>query len=216
MRSVDVYQGDLTTKARIREAALQLFAEHGVAATTVRAIATLADVSPGLVIHHFGSKEGLRRTVDDLVISRITLALGEVPLDRPGADVVDQRAEVLAAVLRPQPAVFQYLARALSEPTEGAAELFRRLFRTARADRALEDAGLIRGDSDPFWRAVQQLVLIVGPLLLQPSIERELGGSLFESGNFERWMRATADLLKHGLYAPADDTVPASTAPERG
>ncbi len=51
---------------------------------------------------------------------------------------------------------------------------------------------MIRTGSDPLWRALQQLVLIVGPLLLRPLIEQQLGGSLFEPGNFERWMRANA------------------------
>jgi hypothetical protein len=47
---------------------------------------------------------------------------------------------------------------------------------------------------------MQQLVLVVAPLMLRPLVERELGGSLLEERNFERWMRATTDLLQHGLY----------------
>jgi TetR/AcrR family transcriptional regulator, regulator of cefoperazone and chloramphenicol sensitivity len=202
----DPAPSDLTAKAQLREVALRLFAERGVGATSVRSIAAAAGVSPGLVIHHYGSKDGLRAAVDEAVVARITRALGEVPLDGSGGEVIEQRAEVLARALQPQPAVFQYIARALSEDSEGADELFRRLFAAARADRALEDAGAIRADSDPFWRALQQLVLIVGPLLLRRPIERELGGSLLERENFERWMRATADLLRRGLYTEAPPT----------
>jgi hypothetical protein len=77
---------------------------------------------------------------------------------------------------------------------------------------------VIRTDSDPLWRALQQLVLIVGPLLLRPLVEQQLGGSLFEPGNFERWMRANADLLKHGLYTPPTPSTPtrAASPPEPG
>lgn len=205
MRIAEVEQSDLTAKARMRETALVLFAEGGIAATSLRAIAGAAGVSPGLVVHHFGSKDGLRRAVDEIVVKRITLTLSEVAIDGSGAELIDQRAEVLTRVLRSQPALLQYIARALGEDTEAGREFFHRLFLAARTDRALEEAGAIRGDSDPFWRALQQLVLIVGPLLLRPFVERELGGSLFESENFEHWMRANADLLKRGLYTLPTD-----------
>jgi hypothetical protein len=45
----------------IRDAAIGYFAEHGFTSTTVRAIAAKAEVSPALVIHHFGPKENLAR-----------------------------------------------------------------------------------------------------------------------------------------------------------
>lgn len=45
--------------ARILATARELFAEHGWAGTTIRAIARGADVDPALVYHYFGSKEAL-------------------------------------------------------------------------------------------------------------------------------------------------------------
>src|SRR6188508_3529955 len=62
-----VDEGDLTAKATIRNAALRLFADRGPDAVTVRDVAAAADVSPGLVMHHFGSKAGLREAVDEHV-----------------------------------------------------------------------------------------------------------------------------------------------------
>jgi TetR/AcrR family transcriptional regulator, regulator of cefoperazone and chloramphenicol sensitivity len=56
MRSAD----DLTAAARIRDAAIEQFGEHGFG-TGLRAIAEAAGVSAALVIHHFGSKQGLRQ-----------------------------------------------------------------------------------------------------------------------------------------------------------
>jgi TetR/AcrR family transcriptional regulator, regulator of cefoperazone and chloramphenicol sensitivity len=213
VRSIELEQDDLTAKARLRETALALFADHGIAATSLRSIAAAAGVSPGLVIHHFGTKDGLRRAVDAVVVKRIAAALSEVPItSSSGASLIDQRAEVLARVLRPQPALLQYVAQALSESGPAAGELFALLYAAASADQALADAGAIRADSDPVWRALQQLVLIVGPLLLRPLVEQQLGGPLFEPGNFERWMRANADLLKHGLYTPPAPSTPAQTA----
>lgn len=50
-------RGVLST--RILAAARDEFAQHGMAGTTIRAIARTADVDPALVYHYFGSKEAL-------------------------------------------------------------------------------------------------------------------------------------------------------------
>lgn len=57
---------DQTTKARIRDAAILRFAQDGLEAS-VRSIAADAGVSAGLVMHHFGSRAGLRQSCDDHV-----------------------------------------------------------------------------------------------------------------------------------------------------
>ncbi|GGN56674.1 TetR family transcriptional regulator [Actinoplanes lobatus] len=62
---------DLTARARIREAAIALFAERGVASASIRDIAQAAGVSSGLLRHHFGSKEGLRDACDEWAMSRV-------------------------------------------------------------------------------------------------------------------------------------------------
>ncbi|WP_020537774.1 TetR/AcrR family transcriptional regulator [Lewinella cohaerens] len=48
-----------TKKERILEAALELFAKQGFAATSTNAIAKKAGVSEGLLFKHFGNKQGL-------------------------------------------------------------------------------------------------------------------------------------------------------------
>jgi TetR/AcrR family transcriptional regulator, regulator of cefoperazone and chloramphenicol sensitivity len=201
MRTAALLDSDLTARARIRDAAMELFGTEGVAATSLRAVARAAAVSPGLIVHHFGSKEGLIRTVDEAVLARIDLALSEVPIEGSGAELIAQRAEVVAAFLRGQPALCDYLGRALSERTEASAQLFHRLFAFAARDERLIAAGVLRADSDPFWRAMHQVILVVGPLLLRPLIERELGGELLAEDNARRWTLARTDLLQHGLYA---------------
>src|SRR5215210_7391715 len=201
MRTAGVLESDLTGRARIRDAAMELFGAEGVAATSLRAVARAAGVSPGLIVHHFGSKEGLIRAVDEAVLARIELALSEVPIEGAEAELIEGRAEVVAAFLRGQPALCDYLGRALSERTEASAELFHRLFASAARDERLVSAGVLRSETDPFWRAMHQGILVVGPLLIRPLIERELGGDLLDEDNMRRWTRALRDLLQHGLYA---------------
>ncbi len=61
-------RGDLTGRARLRDAAIECFAAHGFD-ESLRAIASRAGVSAGLVRHHFGSKEALRAECDATVLA---------------------------------------------------------------------------------------------------------------------------------------------------
>ena len=72
---------DLTARARIRDAAIRLFAERGAAGTTVRDIADAAGVSPGLLRHHFGSKEALREICDVYMLDRLMKIKEELYLE---------------------------------------------------------------------------------------------------------------------------------------
>ncbi|AQZ63427.1 hypothetical protein BKM31_19910 [[Actinomadura] parvosata subsp. kistnae] len=51
--------GTSGTREAIVRAAQQSFAERGYTATTIRGVATAADVDPALVLQFFGSKDGL-------------------------------------------------------------------------------------------------------------------------------------------------------------
>jgi AcrR family transcriptional regulator len=53
------------TEARILEAATQVFFSAGYDRTTIRAVASVAEVDAGLVMHYFGSKQELYRRVID-------------------------------------------------------------------------------------------------------------------------------------------------------
>ncbi|MFI1463297.1 TetR/AcrR family transcriptional regulator [Nocardia carnea] len=89
MRSSD----DLTTRARIRDAAIETFGEQGFG-VGVRAIAKAAGISPGLVNHHFGSKDGLRRECDDYVRGVIRETKMSF-MNRPSAgNMLQQLAEI--------------------------------------------------------------------------------------------------------------------------
>jgi Bacterial regulatory proteins, tetR family len=67
--NVSSERADLTTAAAIRIAAMELFAERGYAAVTIRQIASAAGVSPALVIHHYGSKDKLRALLEERAVA---------------------------------------------------------------------------------------------------------------------------------------------------
>ena len=85
---------DLQAHARIRDAAMRLFGWQGIKGTTVRQIAEGAGVSPALVIHHFGSKDGLRRACDEWMMARLNAAkLGAVTGAETTASLMQAQAE---------------------------------------------------------------------------------------------------------------------------
>ena len=99
------------SRTRIRDAAAELFARDGFAATGVREIAALAGVAPALVIRHFGSKEAL-------FLDAVTMAdpLGpplQGPLETLGHDLV---AALLAARDPADGGIFASLMRASDRP----------------------------------------------------------------------------------------------------
>lgn len=60
--------GRAETRQTILEAARDLFAEHGFAGTSIRAVARAAAVDPALVPHYFANKEGLFRAALEIPI----------------------------------------------------------------------------------------------------------------------------------------------------
>ncbi len=63
---------DQDARDRIVRAALVQFANHGFRGASIRGIASAADVSPGLIQHHFGTKDGLRKACDDHVMAYLS------------------------------------------------------------------------------------------------------------------------------------------------
>jgi AcrR family transcriptional regulator len=201
IRSTPLTHEDLTARARIRDAAIELFAAQGVAGTSIREVAELAGVSPGLVMHHFGSKEGLRRAADDAVFEHLVIPAGEQRSAGSGAELLVRRAEQASAAMQSYPALCDYAGRALLEAGPTGAELFGRLLAAARTDLGrLERTGAVRKGTDDVWRAIQHILLVVGALMLRPLIEAELDEPLFAERQFRRWIDANIDLLANGLY----------------
>jgi AcrR family transcriptional regulator len=65
-------------EARILDAATQVFSSAGYDRATIRAVASAAEVDPGLVMHYFGSKQELfRRVIDAAPVPGISAAPGQ-------------------------------------------------------------------------------------------------------------------------------------------
>ncbi|MCW2713668.1 MAG: transcriptional regulator, TetR family [Frankiales bacterium] len=76
--------GDSGTRAAILAAAKEAFAASGYAATSVRAVARAAAVDPSLVLHFFGSKDGLFEAALELPMDPAVLVQGLLATPRDG------------------------------------------------------------------------------------------------------------------------------------
>ena len=152
---------DLTPRARIRDAAITVFGEHGFR-VSVRTIAAAADVSPGLVNHHFGSKDGLRAACDDRVLEVLRTHRADLLRNFTPRNIATELDEV--ADYAP---LVAYILRSFA--TGGA--LARALFQHMVDDnkRTLQegvDAGTLRPSRDPAARAHYLTLSSLGGMLL--------------------------------------------------
>jgi AcrR family transcriptional regulator len=189
-----------SSEERIVAVALSRFGASGIEATSLREIAREAGVSPALVVHHFGGRDGLIAAVDEAAL----LAFGSaysVDADGPGEDLLRRRAEQTASVMRTRPEVCAYLGRALVEGTAGSSKLFQLMVAGGRGEiESLAEKDALREDADRLWATLQHFFLIWAPLSFMPLLDRVLGGALLEEENLRRWVDANVDLLERGLY----------------
>jgi AcrR family transcriptional regulator len=152
---------DLTAAARIRDAAIDQFGRHGFG-VGLRAIAEAAGVSAALVIHHFGSKEGLRKACDDFVAEEIRSTKSDAMQSKDPASWLGQLAEI-----EDYAPLTGYVVRSLQSGGELAMTLWQRMI--DNADQYFAEgvrAGTIKESRDPYARARYLAITSGGGLLL--------------------------------------------------
>jgi AcrR family transcriptional regulator len=194
---------DLTARARIRDAAIDLFAERGFGQATVRDIAQAAGVSSGLLRHHFGSKDGLREACDEYAMARTA--------ELRAAMLQDGRLSDHAFMGAVQPVAMRlqrYLVRSLVDNPSPA--VFRRMV------EAGEDwlAGTDIKTDDPKAYAAVIVAMQIGMFLLRDQIGQAIGTDLETSAGHLRMLRAAVDIFSQPLLTP-EQTAQAQTALER-
>jgi AcrR family transcriptional regulator len=199
--AVPVQPQDLTAKARIREAALELFAGDGVAGTSMRSIAAKAGVSSSLVVHHFGSKAALRTAVDDAVLHAFDDALSGVDLSGSPLEVSEQLNTAISGIIGGDRAVRDYLARSLLEASPASFRLFDALVElVGQGLDTLEAGGHVRRGSDKTWRSYTVLFIILGPMVMSRQIEARMGVDAFDPAVVRARSACNIEILQHGLF----------------
>ncbi|WP_030914179.1 TetR/AcrR family transcriptional regulator [Streptosporangium amethystogenes] len=192
---------DLTARARIRDAALRHFGEHGFDRATTRAIAETAGVSPGLLRHHFGSKQALREACDAHLVKLISRINEQAVADTTagGVNGVNYVAASLAALGPYQ----RYLARAL---TEGWAEpVFDAMVQMSEQ----WFAGLDERRSDPPFadrkaRATVGTAMALAVGILHKHVSRGLGADVSSQEGAHLLALTLLDLYSHPWLSPEE------------
>jgi AcrR family transcriptional regulator len=200
-------------KLRLIKVAMRMFADKGYDGITVRDISAAADVSVGLINHHFGSKEGLREAVDRYFIEQFEEVLFEkrpapTSTDEGIAQSVEFTENWINRHIDDWDLTKAYMRRALLEGSDWGAGLFDRFYNVARTAVDRSDAdGSIRPDVDRLWLPLLVMYLELGTLLLEPYVERVLGKSGFDRELWRRRHKAYIDLIYRGVRP---DNLPAS------
>jgi AcrR family transcriptional regulator len=191
---------DLTARARIRDAAFELIAEQGVRGATLRGIARAADVSPSLVNHHYGSKQGVVEAVTEWVHELLRSVSADDGGSSDPAEANARRSAAFDALLRDVPLLRSYVRRMLLDESPEGLEWFASIVDSGAADlRRREMTGLARASEDVHASAAILDFVALGPVLLPLHLEHALGGD--GSGvALQRWQAATAELLRSALY----------------
>ncbi|MEO8527673.1 MAG: TetR family transcriptional regulator [Pseudolysinimonas sp.] len=199
MRSPDP---TVPTKHRIRDAAMLLFGNSGVDAVGIRAIAAAAQVSPALVIRHFGSKEGLVDAIDQHTAEGLAGALAVLT---SGGDETPAALPQLLEQLRPESGMPRYLLRRLMDGGPAATRMFADLHGVSihALEGMVRDGTAAPGD-DLRTRALVLLVADLGVLLLRDRIAEALGADPLTPDGLSRYGAELLGIYQGGLRAPAD------------
>lgn len=194
--SVPTADADLTARARIRDAAIACFADAGVAGTSVRTIARTAGVSPGLVIHHFGSKDALRVACDRHVATIVREGKHAAVSAGTGFDPVAALRQVDDG-----PPVLRYLARTLVDGSPQVAELIDEMVDDAAGYLAAGvERGVLKPAEDPRGRAAVLVLWSLGSLVLHEHIARLTGADLIaDPTRAQGWTLPAMEILAKGV-----------------
>ncbi|MGH3388345.1 MAG: TetR/AcrR family transcriptional regulator [Actinomadura sp.] len=185
--------GDLTARARIRDAALRLFAERGTGAATIRDIAAAAGVSSGLIRHHFGSKEALREVCDSYAMDQMNRLRDQMFVE---GGLADQASMV---TLHPTAMLLQrYLVRSMMDGSDAAAAMFEDNVRIA--ERWLAAQGI--ESPDPRAYAAVLCAVQLGAFVLHEQLSMALGVDIHTPEGHARMTSGLVDVFAHPLLTP--------------
>ena len=177
---------DLTARARIRDAALRLFAERGVDGATIRDIAAEAGVSLGLVRHHFGAKDELRAACDEYALAQ-AMRIKDAAVESGYGSSVGFLPEVHPTVVL----LMQYFSRSISDGSPAAEAMFGQF--VALTERWLARQ-LPEPPEDPKAVAVLMAAMQIGPMLLHKQVSAALGVDVLSKAGHIRSTKAYLDI----------------------
>ncbi|MGK2925146.1 MAG: TetR/AcrR family transcriptional regulator [Lysobacterales bacterium] len=194
--------GDPDIREGILDAAEDLFAKRGFAATSIREIADRVDVNAAMVHYYFGSKKKLLRAVMERVLEPMAGALANV--EALGDLPVRELTRLLFAMATEHPSLPQLITREVLLPGGELQAEFLEHFaprlggRLPGILRREQDEGRLAADFDPQIMALLMLSLCVFPFIARPAAESVLGVR-YDRDGLQALSEHVAGLLERGL-----------------
>ena len=177
---------------------VELFSEKGFNSVSVREITSAAGVSPGLLIHHFKSKEAFIKACIDEVF-------GEVLSFKTEPDPLDMNTQLNKWKSNPEfyKTPLKFFKAVMSSNSEYSKQLFELILDGSR--KVLEDGvknGLVKKPSDLEMTNLVLAVNSLGTILLSDYIRDQLGGEFTDPEYAQGFMQANLEIYTNGVYAP--------------
>lgn len=182
--------------------AMRLFADQGFEGVTVRDLSKEADVSIGLINHHFGSKQGLRRAVDDYFLERTSRAIERARAVADEGDmerVAEYQRDWIVRANDEWPQFAAYLRRAILDNSEWGQNLFQSYFSyIENTIKKADEAGRVGDHIDRTWVPLIYLFILLGPLMLDSHVKSILGKSTYEPDMWARFQEQFTEIFWNG------------------
>lgn len=177
---------------------VELFAERGFREVSVREITTAAGVSPGLLIHHFKSKEGF-------IESCIEEVFGEVLSFKTEPNPLDLNSQLEKWKSNPEffRTPLRFFKVVLSSDTVYAKQLFELLLQGTK--KVLEEgvnSGQIKKPSNMEMTNLVLTVNSLGTVILSDLIRDQLGGEFTDPKYAKEFIEANMEIYTNGVYTP--------------
>jgi len=152
------------------------------------------------VQHHFNTKTELQAAVEAYVLEKLS-QLATVSLTEPrtpGKFIIGRQ---LVEFIRQNPEIIGYVRRVILEDAALGRRLFDQIFVVSRTlIERLADEGFLHADLDPAWATLNTMLMVLGPVLLEPAINRHLDRPFRSDEGLARWDAAVDDMLTRGIY----------------
>lgn len=185
------------SRGRLIEVATAVFARDGFETSSLRSIAREAEVSPALLVHHFGSRQ-------ELVEECIAATLGQW---------IGTKKELMAKPLSESVAEWkntveehgvelEFFRQVLIHGGQNATILFKQMVAEA-TQMVLSDmaSGKMRDFQNPQDAALIMVLHGLAPLILKPQVDQVLGGSFLDPLIGIRLAKTNLEIYNHGVYA---------------
>ena len=177
---------------------VELFSGKGFNSVSIREITSAAGVSPGLLIHHFKSKEAFIKACIDEVF-------GEVLSFKTEPNPLDMNTQLNKWKSNPEfyKTPLKFFKAVMSSNSEYSKQLFELILDGSR--KVLEDGvknGLVKKPSDLEMTNLVLAVNSLGNILLSDYIRDQLGGEFTDPEYAQGFMQANLEIYTNGVYAP--------------